>query len=405
MALGNVKAISSRKSSVGSVKSAVRPPKNISKIQAFGSVTAAIEALRPALPMHCWQPDNIAANAKAFVEGFKGESFYAVKSNPDLYLLKGLFNNGIRSFDVASIGEIRLIAENFPSARMAFMHPVKSRESIRAAYFRYDVRIFVLDTEAELIKILEETNFAKDLTLIVRLARPAGAAACPLANKFGATYEEAVRLLLAVEQVAEKTGVSFHVGSQMLEPQAYCQAVQMGKKIFSETRIVPDIVDVGGGFPVAGLGMDVPPLADFFAAIHAAVAELGLPPETEIWAEPGRALSATSEILVVRVEARKGDLLYLNDGFFGSMSEIRMAGWQNQCSLVGRALAANVELSPFKFYGATCDSVDFMPGPFLLPADIREGDYIAIQSTGAYTTASQSRFNGFYSDLQVEIIP
>ena len=167
------------------------------------------------------------------------------------------------------------------------------------------------------------------------------------------------------------------------------------------------MLDVGGGFPIPDLGTEVPPLRAYFDVIKAEIAKLKLPKACQIWAEPGRALSGTGTVLLVRVELRKGDVLYINDGSFGNMFEVCSMNWKNTVHLIrpgrrGRKPASKAMI-PFRFYGPTCDSVDYMPGPFMLPEDVCEGDWIAIKGMGAYMAASQSRFNGFYSDFQVEI--
>jgi ornithine decarboxylase len=288
------------------------------------------------------------------------------------------------------------------------MNPVKSREAIRAAYFDYGVRDFVIDTFEELHKILEETRVAPDLTIVVRLAMPKGSAACQLSGKFGCTPDVAVSLLRDADKVARAVGLSFHVGSQTLDTQSYAVAIQKAGVVIRESGVELDVLDVGGGFPVPHLGMDIPPLTDFFAVIRQEVDALNLPAGCQLWAEPGRALCGTASTLVVRVELRKGDVLYINDGSYGNMFEVCSMNWKNTVQLVrpprkGRK-AASKAVMPFRFYGPTCDSIDYMAGPFLLPEDVCEGDWISIQGMGAYGSASQSHFNGFYSDMQVEMI-
>jgi ornithine decarboxylase len=287
------------------------------------------------------------------------------------------------------------------------MNPVKSREAIRSAYVDYRVRDFVIDTADELQKIMEETDNASDLLIVVRVAMPKGSAACALTNKFGCTPEGAVTLLQQVEKVAARVGISFHVGSQTMDPQSYADAIRMAGVVIERSGVALSVFDVGGGFPIPGLGMDIIPLTAFFDVIRDEIAALKLPRNCEIWSEPGRALSGTCSTLVVRVELRKNDLLYINDGSYGNMFEVCSMGWKNNATLLrptrkNRKLASKV-LSPFRFYGPTCDSVDYMAGPFMLPEDANEGDWIALSGMGAYMEASQSRFNGFYSDLQVEI--
>jgi ornithine decarboxylase len=373
----------------------------------YASVEDMVKNLRPTQSVHCMHPENLVQAARTFLDHFNGHTLYAIKSNPDPYVLQHLYNAGIRHFDVASLGEVKLVRGMFPNAHLAFMNPVKSRESIRAAYFDYGVRDFVIDTFEELHKILEETKVAADLCIVVRLGMPKGSAACELTNKFGCPPDVAVSLLRDADKVAHRVGLSFHVGSQTLDPQSYADAIIKAGEVIKQSGVQMDVFDIGGGFPVPHMGMDIQPLTAYFDVIKSEVAKLKLPKSCQIWSEPGRALCGTGSTLVVRVELRKGDVLYINDGSFGNMFEVCSMGWKNTVHLMrptrkGRKPSAP-KLSPFRFYGPTCDSVDYMPGPFMLPDDVCEGDWIAIQGMGAYMAASQSRFNGFYSDFQVEI--
>ncbi len=373
----------------------------------FASVEDMVKILRPSQPVHCMHPEALTEQASLFLDHFPGHTLYAIKANPDVYVLQRLYNAGIRHFDVASLGEVKLVRDLFPDAHLAFMNPVKSREAIRKAYFDYGVRDFVIDTFEELHKILEETKVAADLGIVVRLGMPKGSAACQLTGKFGCLPEVAVSLLRDADKVAHRTGLSFHVGSQTLDPNSYAVAIQKAGEVIREAAVEIDIFDIGGGFPIKYLGMDIPPLTDYFEVIKQETAKLKLPKTCELWAEPGRALSGTCETLVVRVELRKGDVLYINDGSFGNMFEVCSMNWKNTVQLIrpprkGRK-AASKPMSSFSFYGPTCDSVDYMAGPFMLPEDICEGDWIAVRGMGSYMAASKSHFNGFHEDFQVEI--
>ena len=373
----------------------------------YTSVEDMVKSLRPTQSVQCMHPENLTAAAQTFLQHFCGHSLYAIKSNPDPYVLQHLYAAGIRHFDVASLGEVRQVRGLFPDAHLAFMNPVKSREAIRLAYFDYGVRDFVIDTFEELHKILEETKVAADLTIIVRLGMPKGTAACELTGKFGCLPEVAISLLRDADKVAHRVGISFHVGSQTLDPSSYALGIQKAGEVIKQSGVQMDVFDIGGGFPIPYLGMEIPPLTAYFDVIKQEIAKLKLPKACQVWSEPGRALCGTGSTLVVRVELRKGDVLYINDGSFGNMFEVCSMGWKNTVHLIrptrkGRK-ASSKSLAPFRFYGPTCDSVDYMQGPFMLPEDICEGDWIAIQGMGAYMAASQSRFNGFYSDFQVEI--
>jgi ornithine decarboxylase len=342
----------------------------------------------------------VAAAARWFQDKFKGDVFYAVKANPSPWVVETLASNGVMSFDVASIPEIELVAKHAPGARMAFMHPVKSRAAIAAAYFDHGVKTFALDTHEELQKILEATGAADDLALIVRLGVSAEGAAYSLSGKFGVDLHDAPGLLLAARRATQdRMGVSFHVGSQCMRPTAFQAAMAQASRAIVRAGVMVDVVDVGGGFPSVYPGMIPPDMADYVDSIQRGFAEMMVHEDTELWCEPGRALVAEASSILTKVELRKGDALYLNDGSYGSLFDAAHAKWPFPVKLYrgGDGEAAEVEgpRKPFRFYGPTCDSLDHMPGPFWLPEDVREGDYVEIGMLGAYGIAMNTRFNGF----------
>ena len=341
------------------------------------------------------RPDALAVAARWFRDRFKDDVLYAVKANPAPWVIKALVKEGICAFDVASIPEIELVAECAPRARMAFMHPVKSRKAISSAYFDYGVRTFSLDTPEELAKIIEATGEARDLNLMVRLAAPNHGSAYPLSGKFGIEPEAATSLLLAARRATQDLmGVCFHVGSQCMRPTAYQGAMNAASRALVRAGVFADVVDVGGGFPSVYPGMVPPALEDYAVSIQRAFAEMMVHETTELWCEPGRALVAEASSVLVKVELRKGDALYLNDGAYGNLFDAAHAKWPFPVKLIREGRAAP-QLKPFRFYGPTCDSIDAMPGPFWLPEDIGEGDYIEIGMLGAYGVAMGTRFNGF----------
>ncbi|HYD04278.1 MAG TPA: type III PLP-dependent enzyme, partial [Reyranella sp.] len=352
-------------------------------------------------PVALVRPGAAAVAARWFRDNFKGDVLYAVKANPSPWVIRTLSENGVSAFDVASVPEIELVAEHAPGSKLSFMHPVKSRRAIAAAYFDHGVKTFALDTHEELAKILDATGGAKDLNLMVRLAAPAdGSSAYPLAGKFGVDPHAAPALLLAARRATQELmGVSFHVGSQCMRPTAYQGAMASASRSLVRAGVFADIVDVGGGFPSVYPGMTPPAMADYVDSIHRGFEEMQVHETAELWCEPGRALVAEAASILTKVELRKGDALYLNDGAYGALFDAAHTKWRFPVKLV-RDGEASAELKPFRFYGPTCDSLDHMPGPFWLPADIDEGDHIEIGMLGAYGSAMATRFNG-YGDIDV----
>ncbi|MGZ9096998.1 MAG: type III PLP-dependent enzyme [Micavibrio sp.] len=362
----------------------------------LGTTAELINEARPTYPLYLLRPEKVTARVREFLTGFPGQTMYAVKCNPEKAVLQTMVKAGLRNFDCASIDEIRLIRKVAPKAKIYFMHPVKSRESIREAYHTHGVRAFVLDCVDELYKILQETDLAPDLELFVRLALPKGkASALDLTGKFGASPEAAPDLLQRCRPVSVKLGMSFHVGSQCMQPERYTKAINLAAAAIKASGVKLDVIDVGGGFPSVYPNFTPPPLDMYIEAIRSAMARNRLN-GLELLCEPGRALVADSGSLVVRVEQRKGDLLYLNDGTYGSLFD---AGGQIQTIFEVKLHRPEGTITghsaPFRFAGPTCDSLDMMQGPFMLPDDVAEGDWIQIQTAGAYCANMQTRFNGF----------
>ena len=376
------------------------------ELHIYPDATAVVRALAPDEPVICNRPHAAARAARFFAEKFPGKSMYAVKANPSPELLQILWDSGITHFDVASIAEVRQVRELLPEATLCFMHPVKTKSAIAEAYKVHGVRTFSLDTHEELAKIVEATasesgEAASDLNLLVRLRVSSEHSELSLAAKFGVDLVDAASLLQAVRQHCDALGICFHVGSQAMTPFAYVQALERVRAAIAEAAVTVDIVDVGGGFPSSYPGMEPPPLEDYFALIHRHFEALPISYSAELWAEPGRALCAEYSSMIVKVEKRRGDELYINDGAYGALFDAAHVAWRFPV----RALEDDLTqlLEDFAFYGPTCDDADYMKGPFALPADIQADDWIEIGMLGAYGAAMKTRFNGFGSGEAVDV--
>ena len=387
------------------VRTAVTPLSR--RFPAAGAPLPAIDALiareRPEEPVHCLRPAAASEAARRFVAGFTGRVLYAVKCNPEPAMLRALQAGGIEHFDCASITELALVRQMFPESAIHFMHPVKARGAIRAAWAQHRVRDFALDSADELAKILAEVGASgtdsalglPGLGLIVRLALPKGGAVLDLSGKFGAAAEEAVALLRTARPHAARLGLSFHVGSQCLDPLAWRAALAEVAAVVRRACVAIEVIDVGGGFPVAYPGMEPVPLGAYLAEIEAGFERLGLP-DAELWAEPGRVLAAGAGSVVVRVQHRRGEALYINDGVYGSLADAGALGFRYPVRLIRPGgPAPSAQTTGFSFFGPTCDSADAMRGPFVLPADTAEGDWIEIGQLGAYGACLRTGFNGF----------
>ena len=368
----------------------------------YRSVDDMVHDLRPEEPVNCLRPATIATTAKWFLRNFPGDVMYAVKCNPDPRVLRILARAGVKHYDVASLQEVKLVAETLPGAKLYFMHPVKSRHAVRDAYFQYGVRDFSLDSIDELEKILEATQGADDLNLYVRLGlKDAGAF---MSGKFGVSLENAVELIQATRAKSRKLGVCFHVGSQCMDPEAYAKTIQTVVTLVAEAGVKLDIIDVGGGFPSIYPGMTPPSLAQYMKVIKKSLKSHALLEHAQVVCEPGRALVAEGGSVVVQVDARKGNMLYINDGTYGSLFDAGIPEFVYPVRAIRPGGHFEGETMEFGFFGPTCDSMDAMKGPFLLPSDIKEGDWIEIGQLGAYGQTLRTNFNGFYTDFTVEVM-
>ena len=374
-------------------------------MQKFKSVEELVNQLRPDKPVYCIRKKSILSASKFFQKNFPGKILYAVKTNPHPEVIKTLLKSGINQFDVASVEEIKAVRKFDQVSKCSFMHTIKSREDISEAYFKYGVKTFALDTKDELIKIIESTSNAKDLELFVRVAVSNEHAEIDLSKKFGAINSEAAGLLRLVKQHSKKIGLSFHVGSQCMHPISYSKGISEIANIIKKTKIVPDYLNIGGGFPTIYPDLIPPSLESYFDEIKKGLENLKIEKLPEIICEPGRALVAESGSTIVRVNLRKKQKLYINDGTYGTLFD---AGTPN-IVFPSKMIKDNSnkiiskKLTAFDFYGPTCDSMDYMKGPFLLPNNIKENDYIELGQLGSYGLTFRTQFNGFYSDKIYEI--
>ncbi|MDA9065095.1 type III PLP-dependent enzyme [Candidatus Pelagibacter sp.] len=372
-------------------------------MQKFKTVDDLINQLKPEKPIYCIRKKSIQLASTYFRNKFPVKVLYAVKTNPHPEVLKTIVESGIENFDIASIQEIKDIRAINPNAKCSYMHTVKSRESIKEAYFNYNVKAFSLDTKDELIKIIETTNEAKDLELFVRVAVSNEHAEIDLSTKFGASISEATALLRLTKQYAKKIGLSFHVGSQCMHPISYTKGIADIGNIIKKTKIIPDYINIGGGFPAIYPDLVPQSLDNYFEEIKKGLLNLKLEKLPEILCEPGRALVAESGSTIVRVNLRKKQKLYINDGTYGTLFDAGTPNIVYPSRLIKSGKAISKKLTAFDFYGPTCDSMDYMKGPFLLPNNIKENDYIELGQLGAYGLTFRTQFNGFYSNEIYEV--
>jgi ornithine decarboxylase len=373
----------------------------------YPSFAALIEATRPTLPIYALHPQRFRTAARRFQDYFPGTTMYAVKANPAPHVLDQIYESGIRHFDTASLAEIELIRSRYPDSQCHFMAPVRIPGEAGAAWRRHGIKDYVVDCDQELDKLLSETEGGKGLRIFVRVATPLGGAMLELSSKFGTSPANAGRLLKRIASAGAETALTFHVGSQCLSPFTYAQAVELARRaaVAAGPGVKITALDCGGGFPGPYPGNDVPPPHWYFDTIREAISTFPLEPGGEILCEPGRALCAEGCSLVTRVILRRDEQLFLNDGIYGSFDELSLPAWTADyprrvysTGPSGRVRERTGEIKPFKIFGPTCDTLDVLPRPLMLPKTIQQDDYIVLETVGAYSIAIRTTFNGFYPD-------
>ncbi|MGK5678315.1 type III PLP-dependent enzyme [Actinoplanes sp. URMC 104] len=320
---------------------------------------------------------------------------YAMKCNPSPEILRALHAEGA-GFEIASLGELRTLqAIGVDPADVLYSNPVKPPSHIAAAHaaglWRYS-----FDSPNELAKIAEH---APGAAVYVRLRVDDQGSAFPLSRKFGTDTEDAYDLLLLAERLGLRPyGITFHVGSQCLRPDAWAEAVDTAGKLMDRLRhdgIELEMLDLGGGFP-ARYTTGVPAIEQIGAVTTEAIDALPYRPPLLV-AEPGRHLVAEAAVLAATVigHERRGDQnwLYLEVGAFNGLMEVLQTpgGWDYPV----RSSAPAGDLVPYVVTGPTCDSSDTIGYAMMLPEGVRTGDVVYLGSTGGYTLAYASHFNGF----------
>lgn len=368
----------------------------------FADVEAMVTQLRPEEPVYCLRPQVLADLAAKYLTQFPGIVLFAIKANPHELFLQHLYAAGIRHFDTASLNEIALVKNDLPDAHAYYMHPVKGRAAIRSAFEDYDVRHFVIDHIDELEKI-SETIEGNDPVIIVRLATPSEGAVFELSSKFGADIENTIALLRLARERGYETGLCFHVGSQCTTTRAFRTAFEYTDEVLRAPGVEITHLDIGGGFPSRYVDDDdIPGHDEFMQEIKSGLQRLDLGDECTVMCEPGRALVADGCTLVVQVQLRKGDTLYINDGIYGTLHGVSI-GVKLPARLVRPKGKATADHREFTIYGPTCDSLDVFPYTVPLPDDVQEGEWIEFGMLGAYGNALRTEFNGFWPDTFVTI--
>ncbi len=366
---------------------------------------AYIAAEKPEEPVFCLSTTALTQTARHFLNGFPGETAYAVKANPETTILLSLIAAGVRRFDVASPDEIAEVIDLAPEARLQYNNPVKSRSEIMFALKR-GVRAFAADSAAEIEKIADCAG-ATPLLLSVRFRLPILTAAYDFGAKFGAEPKQAAELLRLAAARGMRADLTFHPGSQCVSPLTYDAYIRAAAVIAKDADLALTSLNVGGGFPVdrLGGGQTPPTLQAFFDAIRTATEDVFGRSAPTLSCEPGRSMVGPSCALITRVKlAREDGAIFLNDGIYGGLGETPLLNSTNRFRVVdetGRPRKGAQR--PAVFFGPTCDSLDRLPGDLTAPSDIAEGDYVLFQAMGAYGSATTTRFNGYSANTYAPV--
>ena len=358
----------------------------------FDSVEQLLARKRDSTPVFCFHPQGFRAAARHFTGHFPGTVLYAVKANPHPQVLQWLIDGGIRAFDTASVAEMALVRSLLPEAACSYNHPVKPRDAIEVAWRQFGIRDFVIDHPAELDKLLAVVG--SNIVVQVRVAAPNPHATISFNSKFGASPAQAVLLLRAIAQRGATPALCTHIGYQTTDPEAYARGLQLLAEVAAQAGVPPRYINIGGGFPSLLLPKDKT-LDDYFAAIARAHRDARGIAGVPLKCEPGSALTHPGGTVLSQVVLVKEDSVHINDGVYGAMAEMIHAKTQPPT----RVLAAGGEerhgsQRSYTVFGPTCDSYDVMPARFMLPASLREGDWLVFSMMGAYSNVLISDFNG-----------
>ncbi len=354
-----------------------------------------LRSVQPENPVLFFAPSALQSAARRFIDGFPGMVTYAVKSNPGEAVVENLAAAGVRGYDVASPFEMHLIRRLAPDAALHYNNPVRSRAEIAVAV-ELGVKSYSVDSRSELEKLIADVP-AEGTEITVRFKLPVSGAAYNFGAKFGATADVAVGLLQRVAEAGFIPSITFHPGTQCTDPAAWDSYIRAAATIARDAGVTIARLNVGGGFPSHRLHGVVPQLEATFALIDRVATEAFGDDRPLLVCEPGRGLCGDAFTLAARVKAVRDDShIFLNDGIYGALAELPLIGVIDRTRVVTPAGDARRGAAmPRIVFGPTCDSVDRLPGDVMLPGDIAEGDFVIFEGLGAYSTVTNTRFNGF----------
>lgn len=346
---------------------------------------------QPDAPVLFFAPEVLQNTARRFLDGFDGLVTYAVKANDHAAVLENLVSAGVGAFDVASPLEMARVRQAKADAVLHYHNPVRSRAEIAEAV-GHGIASWSVDCPSELAKLADVPREGTEIA--VRLRLPVAGAAYDFGEKFGADPDAAVVLLQAAREMGFATAITFHPGTQCADPEAWAVYVGVAADVARRAGVSLTRLNVGGGFAAHRTGA-APDLEAIFARISHEVRAVFGDDAPMLVCEPGRAMVAEAFTLALRVKAVRGDAVFLNDGAYGALTELRDIGLPDRVSVMRGGQALGGALMPRVIFGPTCDSLDRLPDMMPLPENIAEEDYVLIRAMGAYSASISTGFNGY----------
>ncbi len=347
----------------------------------------------PDQPVLFFSPAILQATARRFQSGFPGLVTYAVKANDSDAVLDNLIAVGVKTFDVASPFEMEKVRMQAPDAVLHYNNPVRSSAEIRAG-LQYGVASWSVDDPVELEKLIQ-AGLPAGSEIGVRLRLPVRGAVYDFGAKFGADPALAEVLLKQVADAGFVPAMTFHPGTQCADPAAWAEYVETCAEVARRAGVRLQRLNVGGGFAAHRSG-PAPDLEAIFKEVAASVARAFPDTPPDLVCEPGRAMVAECFALATRIKAIRADgSVFLNDGIYGGLAEMPVLGNIDRIDVIGPGVVRSGAPVGRDIFGPTCDSLDRLQEPLLLPDDIEPEDYVLFRGMGAYSTATVTRFNGY----------
>jgi ornithine decarboxylase len=361
------------------------------------NTSALIAAEAPDYPSFLFSERELRRATKVFKKGFGGLLTYAVKCNPSPHIISQLHREGIKAYDVASNTEMELIRDHAPGAVIHYNNPIKNKREIARAYEEFGIRSFTIDHPQQLDQLAAVVSPSRDVEVTTRFKAGKALKSYDFGTKFGVMEQGAVEITQMVDRMGYTASLCFHVGSQCEDAYAYERHIAAAARIVKESGIELKRLNLGGGFPAPYPTSVAPPMDYYFETIATAIDDNFGKSKPELIIEPGRALVTSSTSLLLRVKHQRGGLsVYVNDGAYGSLMEVKFMDFTPPVRVFrGAREHTEDQYEGFTIFGPTCDSYDVLPQTFMLPADIDEDDWIEFGLMGAYTQASLTPFNGF----------